>query len=302
VVAPVAITDPALLERLALPDEVFVDHLLELIANFPAREWTPEQFERGLRYPWYRPERSYLLREGEPHLLHELDPGERARTLERHAGAGSGRVSLLAFGSNAAARNLAIKLAHHTEPEDREVLVLAGALHELDVVACAAVAVYGAMPATLAPSPGTGVRAALLRVTATQLTTLAWGEMPYRLGRLRGAPFVVEDGVEGLELDAPLAFISRWGAFAPDGVPLALAAVPATGRRFPAATQRELVDRAADIVLGPEGGGAEALTRRVFADTSATARRTLPALRPYAQPFAFPGWTPMASDGTFPPR
>lgn len=289
-----AITDPALLDRLAMSDERFLEHFLGLLANFPARQWDPEQFERGLRYPWYRPARSYLLRDGEPQLLHELEPARRAAVLEPHVG--PDRVALLSFGSNAAPKNLAIKLAHLPAPEDRAVLVLAGELHELDVVACAAVAVYGAMPATLAASPGTAVRAAVLLVNPTQLTTLTWGEMPYRLGRLEGAPFVVEDGVADLELDAPLAFVSRWGAFAPDGRPAALAAVPATHRTLPAWTQRELLDHVAALVLSPNGGGAEALTHGICAGAAAMANRMLPALREHAQPFDFPGWTPLVDD------
>ena len=289
-----AITDPALLERQMLSDEAFLEHFLGLAANFPPREWTREAFERGLRYPWYRPERSYLLRDGQPLLLHELGPAERAAILDGHA---HGRAPLVAFGSNAAPKNLTIKLAHHPDPEDREVLVLAGELHGLDVVAAAAVTVYGAMPATLAASPGTSVNAAVLFVNATQLTTLTWGEMPYRIGRLRGAPFTVEDGIEGLEIDSPLAFVSRWGAFAPDGEPAPLAAVPARHRRARAWTQRELVDRAAGIVLGAD---AEALTRAVHEDTAGVAGRALPMLREYAQPFDYPDWVPIAPDGTLP--
>ena len=173
--------------------------------------------------------------------------GERATVLEAAA---SSRVALLGFGSNVAPKNLTIKLAHHEDPEDREVLVLAGELHDLDVVACAAVTAYGAMPATLASSPGTRVRAAVLLVTPTQLTTLTWGEMPYRIGRLAGASFTVEDGVEGVELDSPLAFVSRWGAFTPDGAPAPLAAIPGSDRAARPWTQRELLDRAAEIVLG----------------------------------------------------
>ena len=293
--SPIAITDQALLERQNLSDEDFLPYFLELIANFPPREWTREAFERGLRYPWSRPGRSYLLRNGETVLLDDLDGRERAAVLKGHAG----RAPLLAFGSNAAPKNLTIKLAHHVDPEDRDVLVLAGELHGLDVVACAAVTVYGAMPATLASSPGTSVDAALMFVTATQLTTLTWGEMPYRLGRLRGAPFTVEDGAEGLEIESPLAFVSRWGAFAPEGVPAPLAAIPGRDRRAPAWTQRELVDRAAEIVL-PGGGDAEALTRAIHADPLAIASRGLPALGAYAQPFDHPGWAPIAPDGTLP--
>jgi hypothetical protein len=298
VTEPVAITDPALLERLTMPDDAFLEYFIGLLANFPPREWTSEIFERGLRYPWYRPQRSYLLRDEQVELLDDLAPARRGDVLARHAGVESCRVPLLAFGSNVAPKNLAIKLAHHTEPEDREVLVLAGELHDLDVVASAAVTVYGAMPATLAASPGTAVRAAVLLVTATQLTTLTWGEMPYRLGRLHGAPFLVENGIEGLALDAPLAYVSRWGAFAPDGDPVALAAVPASGRSLTAWTQRELLDRVAALVLGPDGGGAEALTRAIFAGPSEVAPKALPVLRPLAQPFDFPGWAPIAPDGT----
>ncbi len=289
-----AITDSQLLERLMLPDEAFVDHFLELVSHFPAREWTRRSFEHGLRYPWTRPERSYLLRDGETALLHEIDEAERAAVLEHHLGPAAERVALLAFGANVAPKNLAVKLAHHAQVEDREVLVLAGELHDLDVVACAAVAVYGAMPATLAASPGTKVRAAVMLVNATQLTTLTWGEITYLIGRLCGARFTVEDAVQDVELHSPLAFVSRWGAFAPDGVAASLAAIAATGRRAPAWTQQELVDRAAEIVLGPNGGGAEALMRIGYRDAAAMAARILPALRPYAQPFDFPGWTPIA--------
>jgi hypothetical protein len=145
--APVAITDSQLLERLTLPDESFVDYFLELASRFPARAWTRRSFDHGLRYPWTRPERSYLLRDGETDLLRDLDEAERAAILARHLGPAAQRVALLAFGANVAPKNLALKLAHHEEVEDREVLVLAGELHDLDVVACAAVAVYGAMPA-----------------------------------------------------------------------------------------------------------------------------------------------------------
>jgi hypothetical protein len=295
---PIAITDPELLDRQTLPDEGFIDYFLRLIAKFPAREWSRESFERGLRYPWYRPERSYLLRDDETVLLHELDAAQRGTILERHVAPPAGRSALLAFGSNVAPKNLALKLAHHSDPADREVLVLIGELHDLDVVASAAVAMYGAMPATLTASPGTSVSAALLFVNATQLTTLTWGELPYRLGRLRGAPFTVEDGIDGFEVESPLAFVSRWGAFVPDGLPVPLAAVPGRDRRSRAWTQRELLDRVADILLGPDGGGAETLTQAALRNIAAMAAQALPELQKYSQPFDFPDWVPIGPDGT----
>ena len=293
----IAITDPALLERQTMADERFIKHFIELIANFPPRAWDQEAFERGLRYPWYRPERSYLLRDDTVTLLHDLEPDERSAIVEQHIGPASGREALVAFGSNAAPKNLALKLAHHPDPEDREVLVLSGELSDLDVVASASVAVYGAMPATITASAGTSVNAALLFVNVTQLTALTWGELPYRIGRLRGAPFIVEEGIEGLEVDSPLAFVSRWGAFLPEGEPAPLAAVPGRNRRSRAWTQLELLQRVADILLGPGNGGPEALVRTGWSDIGAMAARVLPTLREHSEPFEFPGWDPIGPDG-----
>lgn len=286
-VPPIAITDPGLIERQTLPDEDFPDHFYGLVGHFPPREFSHEQFERGLRYPWFRPERSYHLTSGGE--VREL--GGRPDL--------DGRAPLLAIGGNAAPKYLTMKLAHHEDPADREVVVLAGELHGFDVAAAAAVTVYGAMAATLVASPGTAVRAAALMVTSAQLTTLTWGEMPYRVGRLSGASFTVEEGVPGTEVDSPLVFVSRWGAFAPDGAPAALAAIPARERRHRAWSQRELLDRAAQIVLAPDAD-AETLMRHVCRTGGAVAREILPALRPHAQPFDLPGWAPMSADGTFP--
>lgn len=168
------------------------------------------------------------------------------------------------------------------------MLVLAGELHELDVVASASVTLYGSVPATLAASPGTRVRAAVLLVNAVQLTTLTWGEMPYRLGRLDGAPFVAD---EDIELDAPLAYVSRWGAFAPDGEPAPLAAIPAENRRWRAWTQRELLDRVATIVFGE--GDAESVSQAVAAELATVAGRALRGLGRHAQRFDFSGWEPI---------
>lgn len=283
------LTDAALLARLAIPTDEFLPEFVSLIGNFPAREWTPESFAHGQRYPWTRPSRSFVLRDGEVALLGDLGDVERAALLAEFLG--GGRRPLLAIGSNGAPRNLALKLQHVAG--SRDVLVLAGALHDLDVVAYAGAAAYGAVPATLAWSPGTAVRAAVLLVTPEQLTALTWSEIPYLLGRLDGAPFAVDEGVE---LDAPLAFVARWGAFCPDGDPCPLAAIPADGRRWPAWTQRSLLDRVAREVPGFED--AEALTRGLFADAAGAAGRVLPALRSLARPFDFPGWTPVADDGT----
>lgn len=271
------ILDATLIERLTLDDDAFLEFFLDMASNIAPREWTPEAFARGLRYPWRRPQASYRLRNGIAEPIGATVPPT-----------GAGRVPLLAFGSNSAPRNLALKLAHLERAEDREVLVLTGWLHDLDVVAAASVTLYGAMPATLASSPGTRVRTAVLLVNATQLTTLTWGEMPYRLGRLPDTSFVADEDVA---LGAPLAYVSRWGAFAPQGEPAPLAAISAERRCWRAWQQRDLLDRAATMTFAH--GDAEMLSRAIFADYASVSSRVLRGLRDHAQSLALAGWEPL---------
>ena len=290
------LTSPELCERLRMTADAFLEYFRGLLGNFPPREVTPELLDRGRRYPWYRPTESYLLRDGEISLLADLDPGEREAVAERHTGTASGRTTLLAYGANGAPKSLALKVAHLEDPADREVLVLTGEVEGIDVVASASVTVYGAMPATIAASPGTAVRVAMLRLTATQLETIVLGEMPYRVGRLDAVEFSVDAGVPDVDLGSPLVLVSRWGTFAPDDEPTALAAVPARDRRFRAWEQKELLDRAAELVFGDEGVDGEALVTRYLAGPTELFEQGLAALRAVAQPFDHPGWTPIPPD------
>ena len=108
------------------------------------------------------------------------------------------------------------------------MLALTGRLREFDVGVAAQPTMYGSLPATLFPSPGTAVSATILWVTPAQFTQLTWSEFTYRLGRLR-TRFEVEE--TGAGFDQVLVFVSRFGAFCPDGEPVALAAMPADGPR-----------------------------------------------------------------------
>jgi hypothetical protein len=192
------------------------------------------------------------------------------------------RHPILAFGSNAAPTTLARKFAHFEDPRDREVLVLAGDLHDFDVGAAATVAIYGAMPATLFESPGTAVRAAVLYTTDAQATQLTWSELSYRFGRLDEVRF-------GDKTISVLAYANRFGAFAPDGHPLALAAVPARDRSAPALTQRELLDRAAGLMGLAD---ADAVVHAVHEDPARVFALVREYVRPRALPFASERWTP----------
>lgn len=289
------ITAPELLARMSLDETGFRAYVTDLAAALGPRELTDELYARALAYPWARPERSYLLAGGAVTLLHESTAQERARVLAAYADPGaSGRFPLLAFGANAAPGALRLKFGHFAGG-DRDVLVLAGALHDFDVGASAHPTLYGSMPATLIPSAGTAVRAALLWVTSAQLQQLTWSEISYAFGRLDGVRFTPEEGEP--VTDGIYAYVSRFGAFCVDGEPVALAAVPATGRRARALGQEALLDVAARVALGADASAAE-LVGRLFADAGATVRVSGPALAAAARPFACPRFTPYPAGST----
>lgn len=264
---------PELRERLLLAPDAFRARMLEWAGAMPARPCGPEQLAFALGYPWPRPASSYVLRDGE---VHEPDLGLAA-----------GRHPVLAFGSNAGPAALERKFAHFEDRRDREILVLAGTLHDFDVGPAASVAtLYGAMPATLFASPGTRVRVAVLFATDAQLIQLTWSELSYAFGRLEARLDV------GLELRRVLAYVSRWGTFCPDGgEPLALAAVSAENRSAPARTQRQLLDLVAVLALG-DGATAQDVVAGIYAGGGAVFARIVERILPLGRPFSATGWTP----------
>lgn len=254
------ITEPELLERLALDDEQFAAYLRLVAGAFGRREYGPALLRRALDYPWERPARSYVLRGDEVQALDDLDGARRRSTIDAFV---EDRHPILAIGSNASPGTLTAKFAHFPDAADRAILVLAGDLHDLDVGASASPTAYGALPAALFASPGTAVRSAVLWCTATQVTQLTWSEVGYRLGRLDSARFVIDEA--DVEVDGLFAYVSRFGALCIDGQPIALAAVPATRRTAVALTQEQSLDAVARLMLGA-GTRAEDLVRAVFED------------------------------------
>ena len=280
------ITEPELLRRLALDDDEFRALVREMAAAFGGREMTPALLKRALGYPWRRPAGSYVLRAAEVQVLGDLESPEREQVIAEFA---RERHPILAIGSNAAPGALEIKFAHFEDAADRDVLVLTGALHDFDVGPAATVTLYGSMPAALFSSPGTAVRAALLWVTPAQLTQLTWSELSYRLGRLDQARFEVDEAQ--IEVEHVLVYVNRFGVLHPDGEPVALAAVPATGRRASALTQEELLSSVARRTFGPDSG-AEELVRAVFDDMGALVPRISEHVWPLGRQLAPELWTP----------
>jgi hypothetical protein len=272
-----------------MDDGQFREFIAELITQLPPRAFDRASFEQALGYPWSRPEGSFLLEVDHLRPLAEIEGRPRGEILSKLTGAD--RVPVLAIGSNASPEVLERKLSHFPAAADRTVLGLAGRLHDFDIGIAAQPALYGSMPATLFPSPGTAVSATVLYLNRAQLTQLAWTELSYRLGRLRTRFEPAED--LDLELEEVLAFVSRWGAFCVDGHPVALAAIPAAGRRARPLSQEEALDAAAALALGPEAS-AELLVRAVFEETEALAERIAETIHVDAQRFESDRWTPIA--------
>lgn len=272
------IVDPALLARLEMDDATFREWIFERLAEVGPRPCTDADVERALGYPFQRPTGSFRLRGGAVEPLEAVEAADRAD-----------RVALLAIGSNGAPGHLAVKLAHLPEPE-RDVVGVAGELHDVDVGVAALPTAYGSMPSTLFASPGTAVRAAVLWVTPVQLQQLTWTEISYRLGRLEPVRFTGD--VPGGDVEAAWAFVSRWGTFCPDGEPVALGAFPARGRTAPPLSQAELLDRVARIVLGPDAV-AQDVVEAVFADFHLFARSHGEQLVALGRALPAAGWSPL---------
>jgi len=282
------ITEPELVKRLSLSDDEFAEFIQGVIAQLPPREFDAAVLTQALGYPWARPKGSFLLRAETIELLADLPSEERQRLVRRFASTDAGRLPLLAIGSNGSPEALERKFAHFSAEDDRTVLVLSGRLHDFDVGAAAQPTMYGAMPATLFPSPGTAVSAAILWVTPVQFTQLAWSEITYRLGSLR-TRFDVDEVAEGF--DQVLAFVSRFGAFCVGGSPVALAAIPASNRTATALSQEQLLDAAAALTLEP-GANAKTLVQAIFEDMNQLVPKIVAKLHPESLSFASERWTP----------
>jgi hypothetical protein len=182
---------------------------------------------RALDYPFGIPSRSYALVDGAPVDVEqvEVDLAERS--------------ALLAYGSNAAPEVLARKLAAAPDP----VPVPRTTLRDFDVVYSAHVSPYGAIPATLARSPGTEVRAFVAYLTAEQLDLVSATEPNYDLARFDRPSCTLEKGAAPAEL---YVYLSKHGPLLIDGREVALAEIAAEGRHFPEMTQRQVQEWARD--------------------------------------------------------
>lgn len=187
-----------------------------------------EALARAVEYPYARPAGSYVVdvRTGTaaPLDVAALDP--------------RGRVARLAIGSNAAPAQLQRKLG--AVAGSPTVPVVAVELRDHDVVYAAGLAGYGAVPATVVPSPGTRVA---VHVTLLDREQLAVVDRSEAVGRAYAVVPIADDLVVApIALPPPVeAYVAIAGPALAGDHPVALAAVTATGRRWPARTEREIL-------------------------------------------------------------
>lgn len=159
-----------------------------------------------------------------------------------------GRSEVLALGSNSAPSQLLLKFRDRPEVID-PIPVVSGQLVDHDVVYSAHLSLYGAVPATLTESEGTTSHVFITYLTGRQVERMHETE---RLGvayELVELPHQLVTSELGLS-DQPLAYRSLAGTLLLDGRPCCLAAVAARNRRFPSATEEELLERiAAEFTL-----------------------------------------------------
>jgi hypothetical protein len=191
-----------------------------------------EILARAVAYPYEAPLRSFV----------QLG----AKTLDLPAAGPdlAGREALLSYGANASPPVLARKLA---ALPGVPLPVLRAELDDFDVVYSAHISPYGAVPSTLQRSPGTAVPVFFAFPTAEQRELLSATEPNYELRRLDG----LRAGTELGEVGEANAFISRHGCLVLDGSEVAVAAVEAIDRRFPALGEVEVLERVRHV-LAPE--------------------------------------------------
>ena len=193
-----------------------------------------EILRRAVGYPYAAPLRSFLQVGAESRDLGPADTLDLA-----------GRQPLLAYGANAAPAVLTRKLAGlPAEP----LPVLRAELSGFDVVYSSHISPYGAVPSTLQRSEGTIVPAFVLYPSAAQIERLTATEPNYELRPLAGLDLQVDrvGAIDRLE-----AYLSRHGCLAHEETEVALAAVEAAARRFPAIGEVEVLEHVRHL-LAPE--------------------------------------------------
>lgn len=153
-----------------------------------------------------------------------------------------GRVPVIAHGSNRSPDQLQRKFADFPASET-EIPVTRAWLADHDVVYSAHVTQYGSIAANLRSAPGARIEIYVTWLTQAQLSFMHATELGgenYAYGSLSAIDLSLEEGPRR-QLDRAYVYLSRRGCLGHDEQPIALAAVPAEGRRHGAMHQEEVL-------------------------------------------------------------
>lgn len=191
-----------------------------------------QELLRALLYPYPAPDHDFILRNRRVSTFHAGSSETVGRLL-------NGRVPVLAAGSNRSPRQLARK---YFPPFDAgDIPVTMGWMDNHDVVYCAHITGYGAVPATVTESAGTTVRVAVNWLLPDQLHHLNATESlgkHYDYVQIPSAGIVLDCG---LTVSRVGAYVARHGCEFSPGDVFALADIKAENRRFPARSQWEML-------------------------------------------------------------
>ncbi|MGY8990343.1 MAG: hypothetical protein ACKVHL_01955 [Rhodospirillales bacterium] len=189
---------------------------------------TPEQHYRATQYPYAIPDFSFVFKNGEVIPIKAAD--DMPALNHRHP--------VIACGSNLSHERLKQKYGNDAEP----LPVIRMQLKKFDTVYAAHFAHYGAIPATLHPSPGTIVSLALNWLSDGQLARMHETEKDnYHYCKLDNLELTPEFGPP---LQSANAYISSTGCWTPQNTPIPLAAVPASNRCWEALKQEDALELA----------------------------------------------------------
>ncbi len=194
-----------------------------------------DALDRATQYPYPIPNTSFVMINGEQHSWHD------------HVGAidFAERRPVLAVGSNQSPQQLARKFhgaAWGIIPVART------RVRNYDTVYSPHISAYGAIPATLHPSPGTEVVLFITWLTADQETRMHETEVSaanYGYGEIVSIDHSADHGPSPSSI---FLYAGTRGALNRSGNPIPLAEVTATGRRWPAMTQIEVQIHARDRI------------------------------------------------------
>lgn len=266
-----------------------------------------ELVELGLTYPYPRLPDSYLFVDGVafPYVEMTDDPlgdsvvkrpdgsqstaAELLDTLEVPAASRTLGQPVIAYGSNPSAEQLTRKFAANPAFRGRAVIpTVRGSLRDYDVVFAPHLMGYGAMPATIVPSPGTDVEVWINWMDQAEIDRMNSSEGSgglYAFGRLGD----IDLNVPGPSVDGPLAYIDCFGALEIDGTIFPLSAVDATGRTSEPIDEPEALSRVI-AALGWQASAFDLVATVIRSEEERTARTE--AMSRLARQISHPQFSP----------